>query len=61
MPQSIEVEGELEWEAERVLHYGKKCNLSTLQYLIKYFNYGISDTILLDEHDLHNSPNIFKA
>ena len=45
IPQPIKVEGELEWEVERILHHKKKRNSSTLQYLVKYLGYDISDAI----------------
>ena len=61
MPQPIEVGGELEWEVERILCYRKKCNSSTLKYLVKYLACDISDDIWLDGHNLHNTPNVLKA
>ena len=48
IPQTIKVEGELEWEVERILHHKKKCNSSAMQYLIKYLGYDICDAIFLD-------------
>ena len=59
-PQTIEVEGELDWEIERILYYRKKYNSSTLQYLVKYLGYDISDAIWLEEHDLNNTPYVLK-
>ena len=45
IPQPIEVEGELKWEMERMLCYRKKCNSSTLQYLVKYLGFDLSNAI----------------
>ena len=44
-----------------ILCHRKKRNSSTLQYLIKYLGYDISDAIWLDKHDLHNAPDVLKA
>ena len=57
----LRLKGELEWEVERILHHKKKINSSTLQYLVKYLGYDISDAIWLDEHNLHNAPDVLKA
>ena len=39
----------------------EKYNSSTLQYLVKYLGCNISDAIWLDEYDLSNAPDVFKA
>ena len=39
----------------------EKRNSSTLQYFAKYLGYDISDTIWLDEYELHNALNVLKG
>ena len=57
-PQSLVVDGEQEWEVERLLHHRKR--RGTMQYLVKYLGYDMSEAMWLDEEDLGNAPDLLR-
>ena len=43
------------------MHYRKKHNSMTLQYLVKYIGYDVCDLVWLDESDLVHACDILSA